>query len=310
MSHSSPHWSKVKESGTLIGMQTLLLVYRLFGRAGFRLILLPVMCYYYLTSTTARRASQQYIAKISPYLSDEQSDSMSSFTHFMHFGEMMLDKFLIWMGEITRNDVINESPELLNQLDNEHAKGGIIAVSHLGNIEICNALGQQLPNMQFTVLVNTHHAEKFNSLVKKTAHQSHVTLLQVNDISPATAILLDEKVQQGEFIIIAADRTPTNESHARVSNVNFLGAAAPMPQGAFILATLLKCPVYLMFCLKQQSQYHIYVELFSERITLSRKQREIDLKAITQSYANRLEYYCKKAPLQWFNFFPFWNDSK
>ena len=82
-----------------------------------------------------------------------------------------------------------------------------------------------------------------------------------------------------------------------------------MPQGAFILAGLLKCPVYLMFCLKLDEKYHIYIELFSEKIAFHRKQRNQMINEAVQQYAARLEHYCMKAPLQWFNFFPFWCDD-
>ncbi|MCZ6798656.1 MAG: glycosyltransferase family 2 protein, partial [Gammaproteobacteria bacterium] len=86
---------------------------------------------------------------------------------------------------------------------------------------------------------------------------------------------------------------------------------APFPQGSFILAGLLKCPVYLMFCLKQQAQYHVYFELFTEYLKFSdRKERLQTLNNAVQAYASRLEYYCLKAPMQWFNFFPFWSDDQ
>ena len=66
-----------------------------------------------------------------------------------------------------------------------------------------------------------------------------------------------------------------------------------------------------MFCLKQQAQYHVYIELFGEDLKFSdRKARQKNLQAAVQEYAARLEYYCLKAPLQWFNFFPFWGSDQ
>jgi len=305
---SENHWSKAKESGTLLGMKSLLIIYRVFGRLGFRIILFPIMAYYYLVGRPAREASQQYLKLVKPYLEPEKANSLTSFKHFLMFGEIMLDKFLVWMGEISREDVIFETPTILARLDGQK-EGGIIIVSHLGNAEVCNALGQQLPGIMLTVLVNTENAEKFNSLMKKVNDSSKIKLLQVTDISPATAMMLSDRIDNGEFIVIAGDRTPSNESQARVSNVQFLGRNAPMPQGAFILAGLLKCPVYVMFCLKKKATYHIYVELFSERLKFSRKERQQAITEVVQSYAARLEYYCKKAPLQWFNFFDFWENK-
>jgi len=308
MSKNTRHWSKVGETGTVLGMKSLLLVHQLFGRWAFRIILLPVMGYYYLKNSIARNASKQYLELLKPSISSSSYASLSSFKHFMMFGEMMLDKFLVWSGKITRDDVVFETPDISNQMDSENS-GGIIIVSHLGNFEVCNALGQELSDMKLTLLVNTEHAEKFNSLMKKVSSSPRIKILQVNDMSPATAMILSERIDAGEYIVIAGDRTPLN-GMGRVSIVNFLGKRAPMPQGAFILASLLKCPVYLMFGIKQQTnKYHIYVELFAKQLVLSRKQRDEAITQVVQSYADRLQSYCIKAPLQWFNFFPFWEEG-
>jgi predicted LPLAT superfamily acyltransferase len=303
------HWSKIGESGILIGMKFLLLVYRVFGRLGFRVCLFPVMSYYYLFRKEARQASEQYLRKIRPLLPEKQQTSLSSFPHFLMFGEILMDKLLVWMGRISKQDVVFETPDTIKEIEIRR-KGGIIIASHLGNFEICSSLANQIPNMHLTILVYTQHAEKFNTLMKRVAGNTDVEVMQVTDVSPATAMLFSERVNAGGYIVIAGDRTPVT-GQARVSTVNFMGAPAPFPQGAFILAGLLKCPVYLMFCLKQQTQYHMYIEKFTEGLIFhDRKQRLQIINNAVQGFAGRLEHYCLKAPLQWFNFFPFWSSDQ
>ncbi|MBU1664233.1 MAG: glycosyltransferase family 2 protein, partial [Gammaproteobacteria bacterium] len=90
------------------------------------------------------------------------------------------------------------------------------------------------------------------------------------------------------------------------STADFLGAPAPFAQGPYILASLLKCPVYLFFCLRQNERFHIHFEQFAERIELPRKTRAAALQALAQRYSKRLAHYCRQAPLQWFNFYDFW----
>ncbi|MEH6626331.1 MAG: lipid A biosynthesis acyltransferase [Motiliproteus sp.] len=307
MSRPATHWSKASETGTILGMRILLLVHRFFGRRGFRFLLFPLILYYYLSQPVARDSSKQYLQLLLPYISPEKRTELSSFRHFMMFGEVLLDKFLAWMGRIGKNDIVLETASEFAQLGKD-GKGGVIVVSHLGNTEICGALAQSLPNIRLTALVYTLHSEKFNTLVDKVNKNSQIEMMQVTEISPATAMILSERVAAGEYIVIAGDRTPVT-GQSRISLVRFLGKLAPMPQGAFILAGLLKCPVYLMFCLKAKSKYHIYLERFSGRIEFSRKLREQAINTAVQQYAERLEYYCIKAPLQWFNFFPYWRDS-
>ena len=307
MLNKMSHWSRKSEAGTVLGMRILLLVHRLFGRAVFKVFLLPVIGYFYCSQKNARQASSQYLARITPFLDESAANKLSSFKHFLSFGDVLLDKLLVWMGEISADDVVFETPKIVEQVDSGK-QGGIIIVSHLGNTEICSALAHRLPNMKLTLLVYTQHAKKFNALMKKFSDSDSVELMQVTDITPATAITLAERIENGEFIVIAGDRTPVSAG-TRTSNVSFLGADALLPQGAFILASLLKCQVFLLFCLKQDKQYHIYFEQFSQRIKLPRKERVAALDEVIQLYAQRLQHYCLKAPLQWFNFYSFWRES-
>ncbi|RTE65958.1 lipid A biosynthesis acyltransferase [Amphritea opalescens] len=304
MSDVNKHWSGVSEAGSLLGMRFLLLVYRLFGRWGFRLILLPVISYFYLTRRQARQASAEYLARLSKTFPECANAGLSSVQHFWCFGEILLDKLLVWMGRIHREDVVFATPEVFDEVDSSTC-GGVILVSHLGNTEVCSALAHQLPNIKITMLVHTRHAVKFNALMQQTNSNACINLMQVTDMTPATAMLLSERVAAGEYVVIAADRTPVNGT-GRTSMVDFLGGKAAFPQGAFILAGLLGCPVYLLFCLKHEQQYHLYLELFATKICFNRRNRSEQIQSATQAYAKRLEYYCQLAPLQWFNFFPFW----
>jgi predicted LPLAT superfamily acyltransferase len=309
MADNSEHWSRLGESGAVFGMKLLLLVYRLFGRNGFRVCLYPVMVYYYLFRGSARRASQAYLRRIRPLLAADQCRGLSSFRHFISFGEILLDKLLVWMGRIRREDVVFANPDIAREIDVNPA-GGIIVVSHLGNFEICNALSQQLAHLRLTVLVYTRHAQKFNSLLRGVSADADVEILQVNDLSPATLMLFADRVNAGGYVVIAGDRTPLSAA-GRVSEVEFLGGIAAFPQGPFIIAGLLKCPVFFLFCIKQEARYHVYLERYGEPIDFHQRERRPEiLDAAVQVFANRLQYYCLQAPLQWFNFFPFWREER
>jgi len=308
MHDSNPHWSRRGESGTVLGMKFMLLIFRIFGPRGFRLLLYPVIVYYYLFQPKARAASKQYLQQISHFLPEDKRAGLSSFRHFVMFGEILVDKLLAWMGKILSDDVEFETPDILSKMNTER-KGGIIVVSHLGNFEVCSALANQLPNLKLTILIYTQHAEKFNRLMKRVSGNTEVEIMQVTDISPVTAMKLSERIKAGGYVVVAGDRTPVT-GQKRVSRVRFLGQIAPMPQGAFVLAGLLKCPVYLMFCLKQLDRYHIYVEHFARKLDFSdRKKRLNTLDEAVQKFALRLEFYCLKAPLQWFNFFHYWDSE-
>jgi predicted LPLAT superfamily acyltransferase len=95
----------------------------------------------------------------------------------------------------------------------------------------------------------------------------------------------------------------------RVSRVPFLGHDAPFPQGPYVLAHLLECPVYLMFCLRHRRSYSLYFEKFADRIILPRRDKSLAIAQWAASYARRLESFCLIDPLQWYNFFDFWSAA-
>ena len=132
-----------------------------------------------------------------------------------------------------------------------------------------------------------------------------MNLIQVTEINATTAMLLQDKIDAGELVVIAADRTPVTGRN-RVAKAYFLGKTALFPQGPFILASLLKCPVYTLFCLKQHGKQMIYFEHFSDGLSFPRKQRDAMIMRCAQDYADRLQRYCLQEPLQWFNFYDFW----
>lgn len=86
----------------------------------------------------------------------------------------------------------------------------------------------------------------------------------------------------------------------------FLGESAAFPQGAWILANLLKVPVIAVFCYRVQQQFQVHIHSIAEQINLPRANRIESMQTITKTYVAVLEQHCLRAPYQWFNFYNFW----
>ncbi|UPR30910.1 glycosyltransferase family 2 protein [Vibrio crassostreae] len=310
-----PHWSRTQERGTVLGIKLLLTVYTLLGRGVFNLILRGVMRYYHLTGKRARNASEQYLFQLKAYAEQQNIElpaELTSYNHLLSFGHTMLDKLAAWKGDFSADNLtIHGQDQFESMVANN--QGVLILGSHLGNIELCRALGRRHSNIKINALVFTEHAERFNSVMKAVNPQSDLNLIQVTSMGPDTAILLQQKLEQGEWIVIVGDRTSTSKESRSVW-AEFLGKEAPFPQGPFMLASVLKAPVFLLFGLRDDSQskphFNVYFEHFSDKIELPRKTREQSLQQVVQKYADRLQHYTLKAPLQWYNFFNFWTLSK
>jgi predicted LPLAT superfamily acyltransferase len=82
-----------------------------------------------------------------------------------------------------------------------------------------------------------------------------------------------------------------------------LGEEANFPAGPFLIASRLKVPVVFVYVMKEQNlHYHLYAR---EAVVKHR-----DEKALLRSYIESVESMLEKYPLQWFNYFDFWNQLK
>lgn len=310
MSQQDSHWSKQQERGSYLGLTFMLLLYRYGGNILFMLVLYPVMTYFFLFAKTARESSLEFLNRAfqngSPAILNKPN-YWHSYMHMLGFGRVILDKIAVWVGSISYDSVAFPNREYLRGKIKE-GRGGVLLVSHLGNMEICRAISHQTPALKLNILVHTHHAEKFNALLRKVNPDSELSFLQVTEIGPDTAVMLKQKIDAGEFLAIVGDRIPVSSS-SRVSTVPFLGRPARFAQGPFIIAALLKCPVFTLFCVKESGKYKVNVEPFSDQMILNRKNRSADLDAYITQYAQRLENYAKSYPYQWFNFYPYWSNA-
>ncbi len=308
------HWSKRQEQGTILGIKLLLTIYSLLGRKVFNLILQLVMRYYHLTSKDAKRASEVYLAQLQSYAKQHSISlpgDLNSYQHLLSFGHTMLDKLAAWKGDFNVDNLTIHGQEHFEAMAEDN-QGVLILGSHLGNIELCRALSRRHAHVKINALVFTEHAERFNTVMKAVNPNSELNLIQVSSMGPDTAILLQQKIEQGEWVVIVGDRTSTSKE-ARSVWADFLGKPAPFPQGPFMLASVLKAPVYLLFGLRDDSSekphFNVYFEHFSNKIALPRKERQQALQQVVQDYANRLQHYTLQNPLQWYNFFNFWTLS-
>ena len=308
------HWSGLAERGGVLGLKTLFICYRLVGARTAALLLYPVVGYFFLTGRRARAASLDYLGRVHRVLGWDMPGWRNGFRHMLAFGQSGLDKLAAWQGDIGIGDV--DFPNR-NEIDTLAAsgRGAVFIGSHLGNLEMMRALAVGEQQMVVNAVVYTDHAVRFNELLQQANVRFAVNLIQVRQFGPETAILLKEKVDRGELVVIVGDRTsPTEKTQNQACWANFLGEAAPFARGPFILASLLDCPVYLAFCLRQRKcspyGYKIYLEPFAEKIALPRQTRLVALQDYIQRYAARLEYFCLQASEQWFNIYDFWEPKK
>lgn len=305
------HWSSVKEAGTLLGLQFLRLVHRVFGRWLVSLMLLPTVVYFMLFRPASRRSSQDYLkAHYAAYKQNwpKAPGLIDTAKHFYVFAQTVVDKLLSWFVDIDVDQFVIEHPERIEELMADQ-RGQLIIGSHMGNLEYCRGFMQRYRSKVINILVHDKHSENYNTLMQQLNPNSRLNVFQVAEFDISTMLKIKAKIDAGEWVFIAGDRSPLS-GQERTVEVDFLGRKAQLPVGPYMLAKGLGCPVKLMFSYcdyaNKGNMVHFEVTSFAEKIILNRKDREQGLKQYAQLFANELEKQCVKAPLQWFNFYDFW----
>lgn len=299
------HWSRQHERGSGVGLRIILGSYRLVGDGAARAMLPFIVFWHFLFATIARRASLDYLARLERHSgSTPPATLFNSYRHMLAFANAAVDKLAAWSGNISQSRIRFPEQETFEQLI-ASGRGAILLGAHLGNLEMLRAMATLNHVAKINAVVFTEHARKFSASLRSVSEKFEVHLIEVSHIGPETAILLRNKIDQGEFLVIVGDRTPPSEN-GRVVSAEFLGAPALFPQGPYVLASLLESPIYLFFCLRKGDGWEVTFEPLAACIDLPRGKRGETIKKYAQDYVRVLERLCMQTPFQWFNFFDFW----
>lgn len=298
------HWAHRPERGGLAGMRLLAWALRHVGRAWLQPVVTAVVLYFYLTGRHARCHAWNYQRRLADHVGQPglRPTRLRVWAQYRSFATALLDKLDVWQGKIG-DAQLDVDDELGIRAGMGQGRGQLLVGSHLGNAEVCRALAERRGNVRMNVLVHTRHAERFNRLLAE-AGAENLRLVQVSELDPATMLLLKQRLDAGEWLAMAGDRVPL--SGGRTAVVDFLGAPARLPQGPWLLAGLLECPVHVFHCTRRGERFHLRFERLAERVTWRRSDREAVVQRLAQRYADSLAQACLETPLQWFNFYDFW----
>ncbi|MDO1509340.1 MULTISPECIES: glycosyl transferase family 2 [unclassified Neisseria] len=302
------HWAAQNERGSRLFLAITTLMVRWLPAFLMQPCIWFVVLYFYITAPKQRRNIARYQARLKAAFPDVKLPArMPVLKQFIAFGQAICDRFAVWQRKIRYADLVLHDPDnVYADIDDRSLRGQILVCSHLGNVEVCRALVSHHKGFKLNVLVHSRHAQAFNEALTK-AGADEIQLIQVTDLDASVMMELHNRLDQGEWIAIAADRVPVRG--AKTVPVRFLGKEADMPQGAWLLAGLLKTRVNTLFCIMQNGRYHLKLQRFIDCSNWKRGERNAAVTAAAQSFADRLAEECAAAPLQWFNFYDFWKDE-
>ncbi|HVP31502.1 MAG TPA: hypothetical protein VMW35_20330 [Myxococcota bacterium] len=306
-------WAARAERGSLAALRLLRFAYRALGRRTCQLLLYPIVAYFFVTGRGTRAASLDYLRAVAAHpdgrraLAEEPSRRLV-FAHLHEFARHLLDRFAVWSG--AGEDIVIDrvgEPELKRAF--AEGRGGILVGAHFGSLDMLRELSNR-SGPTVNVLMFTRHAARINAFFEQLDPRSRLRVIEFDPGSVRAAFEIKQCVDRTEFVGISGDRL-WRSARERSLEVPFLGRPARFPLGPFMLQTVLGCPLLFAVCVRVgPGHYETRVRRLSPPGPVPRRERAKRAEELAVTFVRCLEEICLELPLQWFNFYPFWNPDE
>ncbi len=292
-------WTTRGERGATVAIKLIVWIALHLGRRTTRLLLYPICLYFLAFSTASRRASDIYLR----HAFGREPRINERFQHYHCFAACVLDRIYLLNNELDLFDVHADGEEIA-EAEIDRGEGCFLFGAHLGSLEILRALGHRQPNFKLSLLMYEENARKINSVLNAINPDLSIEVIALGQ--PNAMLAVEQRLNEGHLIAIVADRGLALD-HEENLRVDFLGDNAQFPLGPFRLAALLRRRVILMVGLYRGGRcYDVHFERLADFTAVTRETRSKAVEDAVRYYVGRLEYFCRQAPDNWFNFYNFW----
>ncbi|MDA6069300.1 lipid A biosynthesis acyltransferase [Flavobacterium sp. AC] len=286
-----------KSKGTVLGYRIFVFLIKKAGVKAAYVLLYFVASYYFLFLKKSNKAISYYFRERLKY-SHFKSKKMV-FKSYYTFGQTIIDKISISAGMRNKFTYEFDGIEILKNLLAEK-KGGVLISAHIGNFEIAeHFLGDIDIDFQINLVTTDLEHSAIKNYLESVAQKPTVKFIIISD-DMSHIFEINAALANNELVCFTGDRY--FEGTKSLSE-KILGEEANFPAGPFLIASRLKVPVVFVYVMKEPNlHYHLYAR---EAIVKHR-----DEKGLLKAYIESVESMLAKYPLQWFNYFDFWNQLK
>lgn len=286
-----------KSKGTVIGYKIFVFFISKVGIRSAYFILYFVASFYFLFLKKSNRAIFYYFNQRLGY--SRLKSRLMVFRSYYTFGQTIIDKISISAGMRNKFSYEFDGVEILKDLLAEK-KGGVLISAHIGNFEIAEFFFSEIDlDFQINLVTTDLEHSAIKNYLESISKKSSIKFIIIRD-DLSHIFEINAALARNELICFTGDRYFEG---VKSLSENLLGQEADFPAGPFLIASRLKVPVVFVYVMKEPKlHYHLY----AREATVKHR----DEKGLLKAYAESVESMLQNYPLQWFNYFDFWNNSE
>lgn len=300
-SGEAPEWMRRKERGNAFWLRVMRWLSLTLGRRLSRSVVYGIALYFLLAAPAARLASRAYLARCLK----RPVTWRDLYRHFLAFSSTIHDRIYLIND---KHDIFSIRTLGVEPVDALHAcnKGLFLFGAHLGSFEVLRSLARDNPRLKVCMAMYPENARQINNALAAINPRAMQDIIALGKIDSVLAI--HHRLEEGAMVGILADRATGPDHYV---DIPFLGAPARFPTGPFRMAAMLRHPVYFMAGLyRGGNRYDVHFELLADFSAATGGGRDAAVRELLANYVAALERHCQAAPLNWFNFYDFWEPAR
>lgn len=284
-----------KSKGTVLGYKIFVFFIKKVGIKSAYLILYFVATYYFIFLKKSNTSIFYYFRKRLGY-SYLKSKRMV-FNSYYTFGQTIIDKIAIGAGLKNKFTYEHDGGEIIIKLLKEK-RGGVLISAHIGNFEIAEHFFSEVDvNFQINLVTTDLEHSAIKKYLERITQKPTINFILIGD-DLSHIFEINSALARNELVCFTGDRYFEG---VKSLSEELLGEEALFPAGPFLISSRLKVPVVFVYVMKEPNlHYHLY----TREATVKYR----DEKGLLKEYAQSVETMVRKYPLQWFNYFDFWNQ--
>jgi predicted LPLAT superfamily acyltransferase len=290
-------WMSRPERGSTLIIRLMVWIALRLGRPVARILLYPICAYFIAVSHPARVASRAYLARAL----NRPPSFLDVFRNYHAFAATLLDRVFLLGDRHSEFDIRVHGDEVLLAFL-ARGEGCFLLGAHLGSFEAVRAVGRRLPGLRVSMAMYEENARKINAVLGLINPELNSGIISLG--RSHAMLKVADRLAKGEFVGMLGDRLLKDEEEVRLP---FLGKPAAFPLGPYRIAAMLRRPLILMVGIYRGGRhYDIYFEPLADFSMMQPNERNEATIQAAGRFAERIEYWCRSAPYNWFNFYDFW----